>query len=150
MGPEELEKLISNQRVAIETSLYILALENNQEFPLAIEFFRLLPKSKAVAYASVLSITEVMNKSYELKSLDRIPDRLDFIAGKGLITLVNVDRAIALKAAEFRASYNLKTPDAIHLATATERDCQLFFTADKDFSKIAFDNLKVVVIPARS
>lgn len=148
MGSEELKKLISNKRLAIETSLYILALENNPEFPFAIEFFQLLPRSNAEAYASVLAITEVMNKTYESKSLDRIPDRLDFLTGNGLIDLVNVDRAIALKAAQLRAKYNLKTPDAIHLATAEERNCELFFTADKDFNKASSGNLKIVVIPS--
>ncbi len=148
MGAEELKKLVGGKRLTIESSLFILALENNQEFPLAAELFRILSKSKAEAYASVLVIIELMNKTYEVGSLERIPAQLDFISGGGLIALVNVDRAIALKAAEIRAKYHLKTPDAIHLATALEQNCELFLTADKDYNRAATSGLKIVVMPS--
>jgi predicted nucleic acid-binding protein len=39
------------------------------------------------------------------------------------------------KATELRASCGLKTPDAIHAATATLVGVQSFWTTDADFSK---------------
>jgi len=146
MGSKELEELISQKRIALDTSLFILALENNSDFPLATELFRLIPKSKATVYASVLVITEVLNKSYELKHVNRIPDQMDFLTGKGLIDLVEIDKAIALRAAELRAKYSLKTPDAIHLATAVERNCEYFLTTDNDFGT-STNELNIIFIP---
>lgn len=147
MGPGELKELIAGKRLAVEMTLFILALEDNRDFPLASEFFRILSSSKATAYTSVLTVTEALTKSYELNSLNLIPDRLTFIAGAGLITVVDVSRAIALKAAELRAKYRLKTPDAIHLATALEANCELFLTTDKDFTKAHLEGLKILLLP---
>jgi len=40
---------------------------------------------------------------------------------------------IAVRAAEIRSTYKLRTPDAIHLATAWENQATLFLTNDLDF-----------------
>ena len=57
----------------------ILALEGNENFPQASELFRVLAIAHAKVSASVLTITEVINKSYEIGDTKRIPARLDFI-----------------------------------------------------------------------
>ena len=110
MGSQELENLVSHKRVALETSVFILALEGNKDFPQAAELFRVLAVARAKMFASVLTITEVINKSYEIGDTKRIPARLNFIHGDGSINIVDVTQAIALKAAQLRAKYHLKTP----------------------------------------
>ncbi len=47
-----------------------------------------------------------------------------------LIEVVDVTSAIAVKAAELRAKYNLHTPDAIQIATAIENNITYFVTND--------------------
>ncbi|NLJ37646.1 MAG: type II toxin-antitoxin system VapC family toxin [Candidatus Atribacteria bacterium] len=42
-------------------------------------------------------------------------------------------RYSAVRAAEIRSTYKLRTPDAIHLATAWENQATLFLTNDLDF-----------------
>jgi predicted nucleic acid-binding protein len=42
----------------------------------------------------------------------------------------------AERAAELRARYHLRTPDALQVATALLSDCQAFLTNDKDLSRI--------------
>lgn len=46
--------------------------------------------------------------------------------------LVNVDRAVADEACEVRATFGLKVPDAIHIATAVIATCPLILTSDSD------------------
>jgi predicted nucleic acid-binding protein len=48
------------------------------------------------------------------------------------------------RAAEIRARYRFKTPDAIHLAAATEGACDVFWTNDQRLS--AFTGIPVQVI----
>lgn len=146
MDAKELEKLIHNKRISLDTSIFIYALEGNNNFPLSQELFRLIPKSKATVYASVIVITEMMNKIYEVGAQNRVTDYLNFIHGNGLISIVNVDRPIALKSAQMRAKYGLKPPDAIHLATAIENNCEYFITTDNDFSNDT-EELKIVYLP---
>ncbi|MGF1503674.1 MAG: type II toxin-antitoxin system VapC family toxin [Anaerolineae bacterium] len=45
--------------------------------------------------------------------------------------LVGILMEIARSAAELRAHYNLRTPDARHIATAISAGCDAFLTNDK-------------------
>ena len=45
--------------------------------------------------------------------------------------------AIAMRAAELRARYGLRTPDAIHCATALAARCDGLLTNDKAFLRIS-------------
>jgi uncharacterized protein len=47
---------------------------------------------------------------------------------------------------EFRAFHNLKTPDALHLATALHHNCQEFWTNDLRLSKVT-SQLSFRVLP---
>jgi predicted nucleic acid-binding protein len=44
--------------------------------------------------------------------------------------MINVNNLIAIKAAELRAKYSLKTPDSIQLATAIQYNADYFLTND--------------------
>jgi len=46
------------------------------------------------------------------------------------IQLIAIDKTILSAAAEIRAITHLKTPDAIHIATALNIGCSLFLTND--------------------
>lgn len=57
-----------------------------------------------------------------------------FYAGVELI-LVEVGAAVVERATDLRARYNLKTPDALHYATAVEVGAALFLTGDRALSR---------------
>ena len=50
--------------------------------------------------------------------------------------IIEVDINIACRAAELRAKYSLKTPDAIQLATALENNAHFFLTNDLRLKKL--------------
>lgn len=147
MGVEAAEQLLRYNRIALDSSIYIHALNNSEELPLAAKLLEALPKSKAVAYTSSLTILEVMVYPYRAHQEELIPEHLNFITGNGRITLIDLGRQLAMRVAEIRARYNLKTPDAIQLATAIETDCQVFLTTDKDFQKVTGERLEIIIFP---
>jgi len=53
-----------------------------------------------------------------------------FFAGVELV-LVDVTSSIIERATDLRAKYNLKTPDALHYATAVEVVANAFLTGDR-------------------
>jgi predicted nucleic acid-binding protein len=57
-----------------------------------------------------------------------------FFAGQEL-NLAEISPAVIETATEFRARYNLKTPDAIHYATAVEIGAATFLTGDRTLSR---------------
>lgn len=57
-----------------------------------------------------------------------------FFAGVELV-LADVSAAVVERATGLRARYNLKTPDAIHYATAVEVGAAVFLTGDRVLSR---------------
>lgn len=53
------------------------------------------------------------------------------------VTLLPIMQAVLERAAHLRATANLKTPDAIHAATALDHGCALFLTNDPAFRRVA-------------
>lgn len=58
--------------------------------------------------------------------------------------LIAINQSILRQAANLRASNSLKTPDAIHAATAISVNCDLFITNDKGFRNLS--NLPVIIL----
>ena len=55
-----------------------------------------------------------------------------------------IDADTAKRAATLRAVYNLRTPDALQIATALEFNCQAFLTNDKQLQRVT--ELRVLVL----
>lgn len=60
------------------------------------------------------------------------------------IKLIPITASILETAVSLRATYKLKTPDAIHAATALAMDCRMLITNDAVFERVP--NLSVVVL----
>lgn len=60
------------------------------------------------------------------------------------IRLIPISQLILRQAANLRATTSLKTPDAIHAATALSVSCNQFITNDKGFRNVA--NLPVIIL----
>jgi predicted nucleic acid-binding protein len=64
------------------------------------------------------------------------------------LSVVDVDSEIAVEAARIRAAFNLKVPDAIHVATAACRGLTHVLTTDADLFRChLYRDLTVEVIP---
>jgi len=55
-----------------------------------------------------------------------------------------IDAETAKRAATARAQYNLRTPDALQVATALEFDCQAFLTNDIPLKRVT--ELRVLIL----
>ncbi|PSB24027.1 type II toxin-antitoxin system VapC family toxin [Stenomitos frigidus] len=69
---------------------------------------------------------------------------VDIITAQDTADFVNITSAIARNAAEVRAKYNLKLPDAFQMATALEEGCEALLTNDDQLKQVT--ELRVLVI----
>lgn len=119
--------------VGLDTNVFIRALKKDDS--VNKEARNLLERIKGVkpkVYISVLVIEEFLIHVYKDKREKEIPAILDFITLEGLCIVVDIDRQIAMSAAKLRAEYSsLRTPDALHLASAIEVRAKVFITTDK-------------------
>lgn len=61
------------------------------------------------------------------------------------VVLVPLTRTVFDRAAQVRADFGFKTPDALHLAAAVEAGCHLFLTNDARLSR--FTDIPIDVLP---
>lgn len=93
---------------------------------------------------SELSVLEVLVKPIQAGAT-RLEDlfRQVLYSTRGF-TLIPIDRLVLEEAARLRAHHGLKTPDALHAASALLAHCTLFVTNDPAFRRVP--GLPVVVL----
>jgi predicted nucleic acid-binding protein len=89
---------------------------------------------------SSISLTECLTGP--LKRQDQHSMELfDMFFRSADVVVVDVDDPIARRAAGLRVAASLKTPDAIHLATALQFGCSVLFTTDGRLARPIVTNL---------
>jgi hypothetical protein len=87
--------------------------------------------------------------------MSKVVDALSSVRQLGLDTplfIYFVERNttyVAERAAELRARYNLRTPDALQVATALVRRCEAFLTNDARLKRVTRDSRADAGRPAR-
>jgi uncharacterized protein len=96
-----------------------------------------LAQSLGVPGSSVtsrLSRLECRSKPLRTGDLGTLSQYDVFFAGVELV-LAEVNAVVIERATELRARYNLRTPDALHYATAVEVGATVFLTGDRALSR---------------
>ena len=83
-------------------------------------------------------------KPIQAENTDLQGEYRDLLLNTENILTINLNTTIAIKAAELRATHNLKTPDALHLATAIVSGADAFLTNDKGFKRV--DEITILVL----
>lgn len=86
--------------------------------------------------SSELTLMEVLVKPLRDQSLAIERAFRSVLQGSPDVRLLTITIAVLERAANLRASTGLKTPDAIHAATALEHGCALFITNDPAFRRV--------------
>lgn len=129
--------------LAFDADVLIYAAEIKH--PLGEKVLRVLenPKLEGFRIGSALLLPELLSKPIRLGlTLER--DALFYILS--FINLIPLDSPTAMLAAQFGATYKLKAPDAIHLATAVQAGAEVFVTNNaKDFKSESILELQVIL-----
>lgn len=137
--------LASVKRLYIETAPFIYYVEDHPNYSDKMEsIFTAISKTEVEITTSVITLTEALTKP--LKVGDRVVEQAyrTLLQGTKHIELVPITARIAERAAGLRAEHNLRTPDALHLATALELDSDAFLTNDLTLRRVK--ELRILVL----
>jgi predicted nucleic acid-binding protein len=136
---------LQGQIVGLDTAPLIYFIEENPNYlNVTNAFFEALFHGEFSVVTSVLTITEVL--VYPLRQGNTILAQQyhDILFNSQGLTTIEVFPKIAETAAQLRANYNLRTPDAIQIATAISGGASFFVTNDARLP--SFPGLPVLVL----
>lgn len=127
-------------RIGLDANILIYHLRAHPSFgKLATRIFAECKKRQSVVSAIVFS--EVFVSLFEQNDVVLIEKYRSFLDSFPRLDIISANQQICLLAAQLRAAYRLKTPDAIHLATAIDSDCDCFITNDDRLKKVKEINI---------
>ena len=130
-------KGLKGQRIALDTMIFIYAFEENPVYlPLLRPFFETVEKGELEATTSTLTLTECLVQPYRKKDLMLAARYIFLFRNFPHLTVFPVTDEIAERAAFLRAHYNLKTPDAVQLATGLFSASNIFLTNDEELPQV--------------
>ncbi len=128
---------LKGQKIAIDTMIFIYAFEEHPTYLAVLRsFFSALEKGEMEAVTSTVTITECLIQPYRLKNFILAAQYMALFRNFPHLSVIPVIDDIAERAAFLRANQNLKTPDALQLATALVSGANSFLTNDESLSSI--------------
>jgi len=94
---------------------------------------------------TTITLMEVLVQPMRLHKNDLAEKYRDILLNASGIEVHDITAEVAIKAAELRGEFNLKTPDALQLATAIYYQADYFLTNDTRLKNIA--GIHVITVP---
>jgi predicted nucleic acid-binding protein len=132
-------------RLGLDTAPLIYFVEAHPHYDaLVIEIFRRIADGELGGVTSVITLTEVLTQPLRQGRADLQAQYRDLLADSANFELISIDPAAAELAADLRARYNLRTPDALQIAVALAAGCQAFLTNDQTLKRVT--ELQIVIL----
>jgi predicted nucleic acid-binding protein len=127
MGPSTLTKLddmlAGVSALGFDTPPFIYFIERHPTYVnLLRELFRRIDNGRPRAFASVVTLTDVLTIPKQLQNRSLEAEYRTLLLGSRNLTLISINPAIAEGAAELRARHRLRTPDACSSLQRWKRD----------------------------
>lgn len=135
--------------VALDTPVWIAFIEQKSAFLADVNpLFENLKSGRIRVVTSSVGLIEILTGAL-LRGDELLARRAEeILTGLDGSTIVPVTLEVARHAARLRAAYGLRTPDAIHLATAVAAEAVEFVTTDRRLARVK--EIEVRVLKAAS
>jgi predicted nucleic acid-binding protein len=131
------QALAGIQTLSMDTSPFIYLVEKHPVYEARIvAIFGEVGAGHIQVITSMLTLTEVLTMPLIKKQSHYVNEYRAMLLNTQSILSIPVDSVVAERAAELRAKYGLKTPDALHIATALETGCHAFLTNDMKLKQV--------------
>jgi predicted nucleic acid-binding protein len=131
--------------IAFDTAPIIYFVEANPNYDaLVTAIFERVENGEITGLTSVISLCEVLIHPLRNQNLDLKQRYFDILQNSPNFFTKSINLATAESAADLRARYNLRTPDALQIATALENGCDTFLCNDKNLKRVT--ELKILIL----
>jgi predicted nucleic acid-binding protein len=146
LGIERLRLFLRrHRRIALDTSIFIYQMEANARYlALTDSVFSWVERTGHEAVTSTITMTELLVPSYGDNDERTIDEFYGLLSTYPNLRWIAPDLETADVAARMRATYRLRTPDALQAATALRADATGLITNDAAFARIK--ELETVVL----
>lgn len=100
-------------------------------------FWSQVALGRLICFTSELSLLETLVKPLQLADRELQRYYLDFLTNNDSLQVFPITKEILIEAAQLRANTGLKTPDAIHMATAMGYAADLILSNDTGWQRVA-------------
>jgi len=140
-----MEKLLG-KTVFLDTAPIIYYIEGKQPIYESVLKSIFIENSKGnILFAtSALTLLELLVQPLRVKRFDLVEKYKTILTTSSNLKIMDLDPETSLIAANLRADYNLKTPDAIQIASSIISGSDLFLTNDKQLSIV--EEIEVLVL----
>lgn len=139
------EALADVKRLFLDTAPLIYFVEKHPVYlDRCREIFRRINAGEITGISSVITLTEVL--SVPIRDGDNQVEKAyrDILLNSRNFSLIIIGNSIAERAAQLRARYRLRTPDALQIASALTAGCDAFLTNDRGLVRVT--ELKILIL----
>ncbi len=121
------------KRLGFDTPPFIYFVERNPKYLAVVrEIFHQVDTGTVLGFTGMISFAEVLVKPKSVGDLVMEAAYRNILFQSRNFTIVPIDAVVAERAAELRARYRIKLPDALQVASALEQGCDAFLSNDSD------------------
>jgi predicted nucleic acid-binding protein len=133
--------------IALDTSIFIYFIEENPDFlPHLAPLFYAVASGKLKIVTSAVTLLEVLVVPYRTGNL-LLAERYEALLTRSRgLNMIEIDRKQLQAAAQIRAHYRIRTPDALQLAAALLKQCFALLTNDREMPDLP--GLKILQLKA--
>ena len=131
--------------VGLDTTPLIYYTEANPTYIEVVDpFFKAVERGEFIVVTSIVTLLEVLVRPFRDGDLELAQKYRDFLFDSDNVSMRFLSQKIVEEAAHLRAFHNIRTPDAIQIATAIDADASFFLTNDTRLPSLP--NLKTLVL----
>lgn len=125
------------QIVAIDTAAFIYHFEENEKYlPFTNVLFEMIETGKIRGVTSTITLMEVLVKPKRDRNEEAVEEYKFILQTFPNLKIKSIDAKVAEKAAEIRAEYGIRPPDALQVGASLVNNAEAFITNDKKLKKL--------------
>lgn len=135
--------MVNYRRIGLDTNVIIYYIEEHPVFLKKVEpLIDRIVEGKAIGITSYVTLLELLVKPIKEERFDLVEQYKTILMTQ--LEMVPLDESVSLRAAELRAKYGIKTPDAIQLASVISKKGDVFVTNDARLDVV--EEIKVLTV----